>query len=50
MKENLKIKAVLGDDTATMVSELQVLLNEELTRPEDQRDFDYISELTQSIA
>ena len=50
MKDNLKIKAVLGDDTATMVSELHVLLNEELTRPIDQRDFDYIAELTQSIA
>jgi len=50
MKDNLKIKAVLGDDTATMISELHVLLNEELTRPADQRDYDYISELTQSIA
>ena len=50
MKDNLKIRAVLGDNDSTMLSELQVLLNEELSRDEGQRDYDYISELTLAIA
>ncbi|MBR2284392.1 MAG: hypothetical protein IJ874_08245 [Ruminococcus sp.] len=45
-----KLRAVLGDEDSTKLAELQALLNEEISKPEDCCDYDYIAEITQSIA
>ena len=55
MKKNFdlndeKIMDILNDDTAEMLDELRLLLDEELAKPEDERDYDTVAELTSAIA